>query len=521
MAFMIPGNSFPVIQSGFSLDGIAAASMPCQSAKVYRASLTLPECLRQKSNPNTFMKILHLIRSTGRLARLAAVLLCAVTTPAPAQSSIEEWWNGKGATGEWFGARPVLEDHGLKFWGWWQGTFYGVTGGGLQQRGAFNEEIHLFAKLDLEKLAGIPGLSIEGAVRWRDGTDPNKYVGASPFFNPSIYQAGKQWRLMPFYATWESRDLLFGVKDFLTISGGWQNPMFLFAVQPDSKFFTNNSIFQIKGIGANGIPFNGAYTAWGGYIKIKPTDWLYTQHGLYLAIPGGADTANHGLDFQGAYPPDSNGLWYIGEAGVTPKIGPAKLPGKYTIGGYYFGLENTSFHGAPYDGRYGFYFQADQMLYREPSPAPEPAFFSKGATDAKAIADGKSFKSIEEPAAPKLSDQGLYMINFINYAPKYNNLLPFYFHTGLLYKGPFPGRDKDTIGAAFMYGNFSYYRIDARQSAGLSIQKTYEAVVEIDYRFAVNDFIYVQPFWQYIIRPSGTGTIENANILGVSARVTF
>ncbi len=66
--------------------------------------------------------------------------------------------------------------------------------------------------------------------------------------------------------------------------------------------------------------------------------------------------------------PDQNGLYFIAETGVTPQIGRSQLPGKYVLGGYYWGLENTSFFGQPFDGKFGFYWQADQMLWREPSP---------------------------------------------------------------------------------------------------------------------------------------------------------
>jgi porin len=59
----------------------------------------------------------------------------------------------------------------------------------------------------------------------------------------------------------------------------------------------------------------------GGYLKVKPFDWYYAQGGLYLAIPEGAATANHGLDFQGYRPnPDLNGLYFLAETGFTPKI---------------------------------------------------------------------------------------------------------------------------------------------------------------------------------------------------------
>jgi carbohydrate-selective porin OprB len=61
----------------------------------------------------------------------------------------------------------------------------------------------------------------------------------------------------------------------------------------------------------------------------------------------------------------------------------------------------------------------------------------------------------------------------------------------------------------------------AEEDAGKSIHQTNEGVLEIDYRVQCNKFLYVQPFWQYMIRPSGTGMINNANILGVNLGVTF
>lgn len=434
-----------------------------------------------------------------------------VSEPPPAANPVAAWWKGKSASGNWFGLRDTLEERGVVASGAWKGTFYGLTGGGIDSpRGAFDEEILLTLKLDFEKMLGLTGLSAQGGVRWRDGDNPNYYVGASPAFNPSAYQVGKQWRLMPFYLTWESRDLL-PVPDMLTISGGWQNPYYFFAQQPESKLFVNNAIFQTKGIGAN-LPFNGSYGAWGGHLKIKPTAWSYAQAGLYLAIPDAVDTANHGLGLQGAYPPERNGLYFIGETGVTPKI--ASLPGKYAMGAYYWGLENRSFFGETYDAKYGFYWQADQMLFREPS-APAPAPLAKGP------ADGKSFKTPVSVEKPKLSEQGLYAFSFLNYAPKYNNALSFYFHTGLVYKGLIPGRDQDQLGVAFALGNYSYYKIVAEEEAGRSIHQTNEAVLEVDYRVQLSKFLYVQPFWQYLIRPNGTGMVDNANILGLHLGVTF
>ncbi len=448
---------------------------------------------------------------------LAAFLLCALAVQAHAQNAVETWAGGKYASGNWLGLRDNLEEHGIVFSGSWKGTFYGIVDGGLQQRGAFDEEIRFGLKLDFEKLAGITGLSAFGSVRWRDGQNPDAYVGASPAFNPSYMQVGKQWRFMPMYLTWESRNLL-PVTDMITLSGGWQNPYDFFLQQPESKLFVNNAITQTKGITANGIPFNGSYAAWGGYAKIKPTSWSYLQGGLYAAVPEATNTTNHGLYFALAQPAYRNGLYALAEAGVTPKLGSAQLPGKYAFGGYYWGLENRSFNGQPYDGKYGFYWQADQMIFREPSPQ-EPAPLGKGPSDGKSVA-GKSFK---EPVGdkPKLSEQGLYFFSMLNYAPSYDNSLPLYFQTGLVYKGLIPTRDFDQLGVAFGFGSYSYDKILAERNVGNPIHQTMEGVLEFDYRVQVTKFAYVQPFLQYLIRPNGTGLVENATILGLHMGVTF
>lgn len=469
------------------------------------------------------------------LAAIAAAVL--ITTSAQAgspvsatetsssSSALADWWHGKYATGDWFGVRDTLEDHGIAFDGKWRGTFYGLTGGGVDAtgrhnvaRGAFDEELYLGLKIDLAKLLNVEaleGLTATGGVRYRDGYNPNNYVGASSTFQPSRYQSGVQWRLMPFYLTYTTPEL-FGVKNFLTISGGWQNPYEFFLDSPDSKLFTNNSIGTAKGVGAN-ISWSSSYAAWGGFVKVKPTDWYYAMAGLYEAIPQATVYSNHGLDLAGfAQDPNANGLFAVAETGLTPKIGASKLPGKYVVGSYYYGLENTSYFGQNYDAKYGFYWQADQMLFREASPAPATPL-------AKGPGDGKSFKEYKtvETEKAKLSDQGLYMINLLTYAPKYDNVMPFFFYTGLIYKGLIPTRDQDQLGVAFSYGNYSYYKIVAEEDAGKFVHQTYEAAVEADYRIQLTKFAYVQPFWQYIIRPNGTGLVENANIFGLHMGVNF
>lgn len=51
--------------------------------------------------------------------------------------------------------------------------------------------------------------------------------------------------------------------------------------------------------------------------------------------------------------------------------------------------------------------------------------------------------------------------------------------------------------------------------------QVYEAVLEFDYRIQVNKWFYAQPVLQYIIRPNGTGLVENATVLGFQLGLIF
>jgi carbohydrate-selective porin OprB len=110
--------------------------------------------------------------------------------------------------------------------------------------------------------------------------------------------------------------------------------------------------------------------------------------------------------------------------------------------------------------------------------------------------------------------QGLRVLGFANFAPTWNNALPFFFYSGLVYEGLIPTRDKDQTGVAFAFGQPS----DEWETAD---DKTYEAVLEFDHRIQLNRWAFLQPFVQYVIRPSGSETIENATVVGMHFGVIF
>ena len=74
--------------------------------------------------------------------------------PKAEASTLEQWWNGKWATGNWFGVRDTLEDHGLKLGVEWKANFLWNVDGGLQQRFGYDDEFKFRGTLDFAKLTG-------------------------------------------------------------------------------------------------------------------------------------------------------------------------------------------------------------------------------------------------------------------------------------------------------------------------------------------------------------------------------
>ena len=196
----------------------------------------------------------------------------------------------------------------------------------------------------------------------------------------------------------------------------------------------------------------------------------------------------------------------MNEIGWEPKFGKDKLEGKYAIGSYIWGQENTSFKptqftsstfpssyrvitggtkGKPtyttYPGNstaptytsyaatkqaayqenqvvWGLYLQADQRLYAVKEPQPSSPFEGKNPV---------------EPTSYKVTDKGLYTFNEFTFTPPQNNQLPFYFQTGLVYKGLIPHRDNDSVGIAIGAGFYSSYYNQYIQSQNQQLENAY------------------------------------------------
>lgn len=406
--------------------------------------------------------------------------------PTPGFSDqLEAWWKGKNFTSDWLGVRPALGDRGIKLGGSWKLAYFGVADSQNGSGGFYGQDLVFTGDVDFAKLSGFGGLAgLKGFVegRWRENRpnmgDPNELVDASSMFNPSPWWSGVGWRMVSFGAEYTVPEL-FGIEELFVLKGGWLRPQREFVDQPLSKLFLNNAINSAKGIGGN-IPFSSSFSTWGGTLTVKPLDWYYAKAGLFLAYPGGTSFNNNGLMFQGSPNSSLNDLFFLGETGLTPSIGAARLPGKYAFGSYFYGEDNKTFGRS----KYGFYWQADQMLYRESS------------------------------LSDKLSDQGLSMFSLLSFAPPYNGTYPFYAQGGLSYVGLVPHREKDNLFAGFGVGTYD-------QNNTRNADKNYTMVLEGGYRIRINGWAFVSPYVQYLIQPDGSREVANATVLGFQSGITF
>ena len=339
----------------------------------------------------------------------------------------------------------------------------------------------------------------------------------------------------------------------------------------------------------HGFNFQGSpgFNPNGGNIGVKPTTPVNTPgvynngSGKFVKAPAYYAASPYNQGSGGNY--SQNGLYNVNEIGWTPKFGKDKLEGKYAIGSYIWGQNNTDYTPVVYTPStftkgtatytsyaatkpfayhrnqvvWGLYLQADQRLYAVKEAQPSDPLEGKNPVDKNPV-----------PATSyKVTDKGLYTFNEFTFTPPQNNQLPFYFQTGLVYKGLIPRRDDDSAGIALGAGFYSSYYNAYLRTQNQALQNAYGSannasvpngpvqqgtvnpatgavstgtsalplsnfyayqpafssteVIEAFYNVQLNKWSAVKPFAQYIINPAGNGTVGNDLVLGVSAKLTF
>ncbi|MEI8387012.1 MAG: carbohydrate porin [Verrucomicrobiota bacterium] len=404
-----------------------------------------------KANTHTLIaRASGLAKTALAIAFLSAPALAGTSaeTSKASAAPLSDWWNGKYATGNWFGVRDTLAAHGLTVTGSAREIYFGQVAGGLPnqpQSNWINEEKIKFI-YDFKPVFGISGLTIESSWRYRGGTSPQWVAGTPGMFNPSEATSGMGVRILPQMIEYTTPNKMF------TINAGWENPYDLFLQQPLSKMFENNSIASAKGIGgtpgpgiavvnksssvsATGVPTKGSvsfyktspvpwsssYASWGGTLKIRPTKETYIQSGLYLAISGTGGVSDTQYSATNVYPYTSVPQSYAGRfkqsgqvVGVVDGNGRLISGARQNVG---WVPGSTNNHGLNFAGSPKFNPNTGNIGKRPSTPSNVAYVNSKGQkVSAPAYYAASPYN---QGSGGNYNQNGLYNVNEIGWTPKF------------------------------------------------------------------------------------------------------
>jgi len=389
--------------------------------------------------------------------------------------------------GDWFGARPWLEDHGITPVLTFVSDALGNPVGGRQQGFTAANNLNLELNFDLEKLAGIEGGSFLASASYRFGSNLSREYIGNAFTVQQVF-GGETFRLVSLsylQKLLENRvefrlgriatgdDFLVSPYNYVFVQNGFDgNPVGIFFNSPGMTAYPNDT--------------------WGARVKVRPTPRSYIMGGIYNGDPSIRANDHHGVDFSMHGP-----LFAIMEIAYERNSLPGDrgLIGNYKAGYWYDDSRYTDFNtGAVTRGNWGFYGMFDQVLVRFGEFASYRGF-------------GVAASFLASP------DQSI-------------SQMPYFFTAAFVTRGIFPSRPVDILALGVVFGHFSDDLQDAQRRAqqlgsNVGVQ-THETVVELTYRVAfLRSALYIQPDLQYIIRPGGTGRIPDALTLGAQVGVNF
>jgi porin len=236
-----------------------------------------------------------------------------------------------------------------------------------------------------------------------------------------------------------------------------------------------------------------AYTGtWAALGKVKPTRRSHLMAGIYNGDPAMREIKHHGLDLSMRGP-----IFAIGEVGYrfNGLPGDSERLGNYKAGAWYDHATLNDFQtGARKVGSWGFYGLFDQVLVPFGSPGSNRGFGAFGSVT----------------VAPESHVQQL----------------PLFATAGVSARGLFDARPRDAVSLGIASGYFSNELQRAQRNGRLvppegGVQDN-ETVAELSYRVDVRKGAYfVQPDFQYIVKPGGTGRLGDAQVFGAQFGIFF
>lgn len=386
------------------------------------------------------------------------------------------WLGWEHATGDWGGARPWLDEHGMTFELSYSANFLQNLHGGLNTRDAnqYRGLLDLSLTLDTEAMGLWEGGTIFLDFLEIHGRDiSERHVG--DFQALSNNDAPARTQLSEFWYEHSFFDGKVRIKlgkmdsnaDFVAVDYGGE--------------FIGSSAAVIPTVPMPTFPDPNI----GFALFYEPVEWLALGAGVYdtegVGGRAGFDTAFH----------DSNDSFSLVELKLRPtfNLWGQDLPGVYRVGGWYHsGSWDVFFNDIggrlkprTHRGNAGLYLSFDQELLKE-NPSAED------------------------------DEQGLGAFFQFGWAPSSYNEITRYYGVGFQYVGLIPGRDEDVTGLAMYHASLSgkVQSLERRHS---------ETAVELYHKLQLTPSLSLKPDIQYIVNPGGDG--KDAIVAGVRLEIAF
>jgi carbohydrate-selective porin OprB len=385
------------------------------------------------------------------------------------------WFGGRSwehwghATGDWGGLRPTLEDRGIEIGGGYIFDWSETVRGGLTDTSTYRSLLDVYLGLDLETVIGLPGGYLFMDYASQVGRNASEDVG-----DIQVFSNVDSENFHVIYALWWEQWL---ADDAVRLKVGKMDANEDFAYLEEGLVF----IHSTPGFSPTVLAFpTYPDPAFGIVAFAYPTAGVYVGAGVYDgALQDGISTGKRG---PGTFfsNDESSAYFWVGEAGYGWPGEGRSGAGRVALGAWHATGEFDRFDGGLRDGTSGYYFLAEQRVWRE-----------IGVTGEQGLAVMASYGEADE----EVSDFAATILG------------------GVTYTGLIEGRDHDVLGAQFSYADLSDV-----PSAGYPENET---AYELFYKLQVTPAFALQPVLTYIVNPFGDPSIDNALLATLRGEIAF
>lgn len=413
--------------------------------------------------------------------------------------------------------KTMLLDRGFNLQVNYIGEVFGNPTGGVRQGALYEQRIELGLDADMEKIAGVKGLTFHVNSYAIAGSSLSTYN----LFNYSAISYIAAHPAFLIFELWVEQNFFDGR---LAVRAG--------QLAADCEFFISelaqlslNSTFGWPNIFATDFPSGGPaypYATPAVRVKFKATDQLTLLGAVFNGDPTGAGITGRPAEFDhfGANFRLRDVPFLIGEAqyAYNQDKDSDGLAGKVKFGGWYqfgrldderFGTDGLSLADPRSNGQamkrtgdFGVYGAIDQMFWRLPGDDPKA---------------------------------GIGGFARVTGSPSDRNLMDFYADAGVDFIGLWSQRPCDLFGVSVAYSELSpsvhALDLDAAAYAGTPLaSRNYELLLEATYQAQIVPGWTVQPDFEYVFHPGGgavnplnpmSGRIPDAAVFGVRTTVQF